>query len=153
LLFQGDLKAAQSILGRAWGDYLPERDGETRDQFGRDTGVSAAAYLALAEWLLGEVERARQLIDWATRRANELGHAASIANALHWKTVIEAFRNDAAATRLAADSVLRLTEERGIKTYADVGRVFANWARGRLDDPEAGARGLRQALTAYVAQG
>ena len=60
-LFQGDLKAARSVLERALADYLPERDGKTQFLFGRDTEVAAAAYLALAEWHLGEVERARHL--------------------------------------------------------------------------------------------
>jgi hypothetical protein len=40
-----------------------------------------------------------------------------------------------------------------MKTYADLGQVFANWARGRQFDPEAGALGLRQALESYLAQG
>jgi hypothetical protein len=152
LLFQGDLKAARSMLERALVEYVPERDGETRFRFGRDTEVSAAAYLALAEWHLGDLERARQLIDRATQRAEELGQAAAMANALFWKSVLETRRNDASATRLAADAVLGLTEEYGLKTYADIGQMYANWAHGLLLDPEVGESGLRQALAAYIAQ-
>jgi predicted ATPase len=114
--------------------------------------VSAAAYLALAEWHLGDVERARQLIDRATQRAEELGQAAAMANALFWKSVLETRRNDASATRLAADALLGLTEEYGLKTYADIGQMYANWAHGLLLDPEVGESGLRQALAAYIAQ-
>ena len=40
-----------------------------------------------------------------------------------------------------------------MKTYADLGQVYANWARGRQFDPEAGALGLRQALESYLALG
>jgi hypothetical protein len=46
-----------------------------------------------------------------------------------------------------------LTEEHGIRTYADLGWIYANWASGRLLDPEAGAVGLKQWLDAYMAQG
>jgi hypothetical protein len=152
-LFQGDLKAARSVLERALADYLPERDGKTQFLFGRDTEVAAAAYLALAEWHLGEVERARYLIDRATRRADELGQAATIANALFWRTYLECRRDDVMATRLAADALLMVTKEYGIEAYAHAGQIFASWAHGRLVDPEASATELRQALTANDAQG
>ena len=45
-----------------------------------------------------------------------------------------------------------LSQECGIKAYADVGQVYANWARGRLVEPEEGASGLERALAAYIAQ-
>jgi predicted ATPase len=149
-LYQGDLKAARSVLERAFCEYVPERDGEARLP-ARDVG--AAAFLALTEWHLGEVERARQLIDYATRRADELGHVATVANALFFKTVLESRRDDVSATRLAANALLELSEEYGFKTYAELGPVYTNWARGRLLDADEGASGLRQALAAYVAQG
>ena len=40
-----------------------------------------------------------------------------------------------------------------MRTYADVGQVYANWARGQQLDPEAGALGLRHALESYLARG
>jgi tetratricopeptide (TPR) repeat protein len=153
LLFQGDLEAARSMLERALVEHVPERDGETQFRFGRDTEVSAAAYLALAEWHLGEVDRARRLINRALRRAEELGHVATVVQACFWNTMLETCRNDVAAARLAAEALLETTKEHGIKTYADLGQVFANWAHGRLVDPEAGASELRRALAAVIAQG
>jgi hypothetical protein len=63
LLRMGDLLAARSVLERALDDYIAERDGETLFRFGNDTQVSATNFLALTEWHLGEVERARQLTD------------------------------------------------------------------------------------------
>jgi predicted ATPase len=123
-LYQGDLKAARSVFEPVLADYLPERDGKTQFLFGRDTEVAAAASLALAEWHLGEVERARHLIDRATRRADELGQAATIANALFWKTYLECRRDDVTATRLAADALLVVTKEYGIKTRKLDGRAL-----------------------------
>jgi predicted negative regulator of RcsB-dependent stress response len=40
-----------------------------------------------------------------------------------------------------------------MKTYTDLGPVYANWARGRQADPRAGAIGLEQALESYLALG
>ncbi len=82
-----------------------------------------------------------------------MGHVATIANALFFSTVHESRREDASATRQTADALLRLSEQYGIKTYAEMGHAFVSWAHGLLVDPEAGAAGLRQALAACVAQG
>jgi class 3 adenylate cyclase/tetratricopeptide (TPR) repeat protein len=153
LLKLGDLQAARSVLERALSDYIRERDGDTLFRFGNDTQVSATNFLALTEWHLGDLERARQLTDWSTQRAAELGHVAAVASALFFKTVIASRRGDVSATLLGAESLLALTEEHDMTTYTDVGQVYANWARGRQLDPEAGAFRLRQALESYLARG
>jgi tetratricopeptide (TPR) repeat protein len=149
----GDLQAACSALERTLSDYVRERDRGTLFRFGNDTEVSATNFLALTEWHLGEFGRARELIDESTRRANELGHSAAVASALFFKTVIESRRGDAAATRVAVESLLQLTQERNLKTYTDLGRMYSNWARGKLFDPAAGSVGLREALASYLALG
>jgi predicted ATPase len=153
LLNQGDLSGARSVLERALSDYVPERDGEALFRFGNDTQVSATNFLALTEWHLGKLERARQLIERSTRRASELGHVAAVASTIFFRTAIESRRDDVSATRLAAGSLLVLTEEHNMRTYADLGQVYANWARGRQFDPEAGALGLEQALESYLSLG
>ena len=152
-LLLGDLQAARKALERTLGDYVHERDRETLFRFGNDTQVSATNFLALTEWHLGELERARQLSEESNRRAAELGHAASIASALFFKTVLESRRGDITATGLTVEALLALTEELNLKTYTDLGQVYANWVRGKQGDPDAGALGLRQALASYLAQG
>src|SRR5580693_9724247 len=93
-LLLGDLQAERKALERPLMDYVHERDRETLFRFGNDTQVSATNFLALTEWHLGELERARQLSKESNRRAAELGHAASIASALFFKTVLESRRGD-----------------------------------------------------------
>ena len=152
-LLLGDLQAARKALQRTLGDYVHERDRETLFRFGNDTRVSATNFLALTEWHLGELERARQLSEELNRQASELGHAASIASALFFKTVLESRRGDITATRLTVNALLALTEELNLKTYTDLGQVYANWVRGKQGDPNAGALGLKEALASYLAQG
>ena len=137
-LLLGDLQAARKALERTLGDYVHERDRETLFRFGNDTRVSATNFLALTEWHLGELERARQLSEESNRRASEFGHAASIASALFFKTVLESRRGDIIATRLTVEALLALTEELNLKTYTDLGQVYANWVRGKQGDPDAG---------------
>ena len=124
-------KRRDQLFERALGDYIHERDGDTLFRFGNDTQVSATNFLALTEWHLGELERARQLIDGSTRRATELGHVASVASALFFKTAIESRRGDVPAARVAVELLRALTQEHNLKTYADLGEVYANWARGK----------------------
>jgi predicted ATPase len=150
LFNQGDLKAARSFLERGLADFVQERDGDARRLDGRAT---ATAILASLVWHLGEVDRARQLIQEAIRRARELGHAPTLVNALLWNAYLEIRRDDVSAARLAADALIELAEEHGMNLYAVSGQVFAYWARGRLVDPKAGASGLRQALQGYMAEG
>ena len=155
LLNQGELKAARSVLERALDDAVSQRDGETQFLFDWDTDgeASAAAYLALTEWHLGEPQRARQLIQRAIRRAEKLGHVATVANVLFFRTVLESRREDALATQRATEDLLRLTEEHGIKSFADMVQVYVNWTHGRLVDPEAGALAINRGLAAHVADG
>ena len=51
------------------------------------------------------------------------------------------------------ESLRAFTHEHSLKTYADLGEVYANWARGKQYDPEAGALGLKEALASYLALG
>jgi len=150
LFFMGELKAAQSLLERASADSVPDRDGDARRIDGQS---SATAILASAVWHLGEVDRARLLIQQALRRARELGHAATTALVLNWNAYLEIRRDDVGAARLAADASIKLADEHGMNLFAGNGQVCAYWARGRLVDPEEGASGLRQALQALLAEG
>jgi predicted ATPase len=142
-LYQGDLKAAQAILERE----------VNKLRLGQAGHVRAAAFLALTEWHLGEIEGAREHIEQAIQLADELADFATIATALFFKTVLESRRDDVSATRLAADALLGHSKECGMKTYSDEGQVYANWARGRLLDADVGADELEHALSAYITQG
>ena len=149
LLHQGDLHAARCILEQALADYLPERDRGDDDVIGPGYGGGAADCVdarVCAMWRRTVEPRARQSIERALQRANQVGSVATGGNALYWQTVLEAHPGDASATHDVADALHRLTEEYGIRTYADFCQIFASWAYGRLTDPEAGAERLKQRI-------
>jgi class 3 adenylate cyclase/predicted ATPase len=152
-LNQGDLMEARTLLERALADYQPNRDAEAMFHFGLDSGVAAAAWLAIATWHLGEVKRARQLAEQAVRSAAELGHVPSRAQAYFVKTVLETNCGDPTAALRSAETLLALAREHGMDNWIALGEVYAAWARGRLDDPEAAAQALRRALAGHFAQG
>jgi predicted ATPase len=152
-LFQGDLREAQPLLEQALADYAPDRDVLTRFRFAFDTGVLAAAHLALAMWRLGEVGRARQLAEQAIQRAAELSHAPTSAAMYSLGALLDAERDNPGAVLRSAEITHALGREHGMDPYVAEGGVFAGWARGRLRDPEVGAQEFRQALADYFNQG
>src|ERR1700733_15013977 len=102
---------------------------EAMFHFGLDSGVAAAAWLAIATWHLGEVKRARQLAEQAVRSAAELGHVPSRAQAYFVKTVLETNCGDPAAALRSAETLLALAREHGVHNWIALGEVYAAWAR------------------------
>ena len=121
--------------------------------FGPDNKVTAKKDLALSVWLLGDAEFARRLIEQAVQEGQELGHVATIAKVAAFRALLEAYRDDPAATRRVAEEVLKFAKERDMAFYAALGEILSSWARGRLGDAEAGLSELRRALTAHLEQG
>jgi predicted ATPase len=150
---QGELALAQSCIRRALADCSPEWDMEARRLFGSDNRIVATDYLAFSTWLLGDVERARGLIEQAVGEAQQSGHASTAMHAHNFKVAIEACRDDAAATQRAAAPLVEIAREHNVAFFEACGRIFLTWARSRLLNPAAGATELRQALTGYLEQG
>ena len=118
-----------------------------------DLSTWVLSCLAATMWQLGEVERARELIDSATRRGSEIGDIGPIANALFWKSYLEIWRSDPFATLSAAKALEPIAQEHGITQYLNEAELHAGWARGRIDDPTAGAAQVRRVLASFVDQG
>jgi predicted ATPase len=149
----GEFAEARNYCERALEACAPERDQETRERFGDDTGTVAMAFLAMTNWQLGEVERARELIEQANRRAAELGHGPSMTTPLLEEAYLAIMRGDASAALAAAEALEALSRTHGMALFGGWAKLFAAWARGRLHDAAGGAAELRQALAALTDQG
>jgi class 3 adenylate cyclase/predicted ATPase len=152
-LYQGDFIGAEANLAEALRIYDPVRDRDTRFRFGTDTGAAAAAYLTLAIWALGDVERAPALGEEALARADETAHAPTRALVYCIIALYQMVRCDPEAVRRTAKIPVDLGREHGMAWHLAFGEVHANWARARLGDRKSGMTGLRDALAAYLGQG
>jgi predicted ATPase len=152
-LWQGDLISARTSFAEALRIYDSERDRDARFRFGMDTAAVAAGYLALASWVLGDIERAQALSEEALARADETGHAPTRAQVYFFISRYQVLRGDPQAALRAATIVVDLSREHGMPVYLAVGEVQSNWARFQLGDREVGVSGLRRALATYVGQG
>ena len=113
-LLEGDFTKAQMLLEQVLQAYVPERDRESQYRFTVDTRVRAAQYLAHTSWLLGGVDRARELIEEAVARADKSGHVPNRVNVCFFKATLETIRDDAAAALRASEGLVELSREHGI---------------------------------------
>ena len=67
--FAGEYREARDRLERALALFQPGRDDDLAFRFGVDPGVSAMAYLAIALWPLGEIDRAVPLVERMRRES------------------------------------------------------------------------------------
>jgi predicted ATPase len=98
-------------------------------------------------------ERARELINSATQRASEIGHIGAMADALFWKSYLEIWRGDLLATLSSAEALEPLAREHGMVQFVNEAELHSGWARGRINDPGAGAAQIRRILSVFVHQG
>jgi tetratricopeptide (TPR) repeat protein len=151
--FLGNFCEARTHCEKALDICDPERDQEVRERFVDDTATLALSILAGTSWLLGEVERARQLIDAARQRATELGHVPSLAIAVLWWCVVEVWRGDHPAALKSAEALAVLGRESGMSFWRAIAEIREAFARGRLYDRSGGATELGRAIGAYADQG
>jgi class 3 adenylate cyclase/predicted ATPase len=145
--FHGDFAEARAHLERA----LETGDPSCDPRFWDDR-PNASSYLAVTVWALGEVERGRELIDVATGRATEIGDIRRVLETLFLKSYLEIRRGDPLATLSAAEALERVAREYGTMQYLNEAELHSGWARGRIDDPVAGAAQVRRVLAAFVDQ-
>jgi class 3 adenylate cyclase/predicted ATPase len=150
---QGDFLEARSHFEEVLGIYDREWDGEAKYRHGMDSGICATAYLAHVIWYAGEVERARDLIEEAMRRAVDSGHIPTLANTYLFKSLLETIRDDAEPTLRDAEALVEIAGKHGLALYLATGSLVRGWARARLGDREAGVAELRNALAKWREQG
>ena len=154
LFFCGEFREARNECERLLNEPSePEHDRQIRERFGDDISAISMSWLAVTDWQLGEIDRARELIETSKQRAIELGHVASMATPLFVNSCLEFLRGDAAAALRAAEAMEVLGRDQGMVLFGTEGELLSAAARGQLTDPVAGAIALRQALAAYFDQG
>ena len=77
-LVQGDFPQARARFEQTLRIYDAERDREAKFRLGPDSKAAATSYLAHAVWCLGDIGRARELVDEAVARGVESAHAPTL---------------------------------------------------------------------------
>jgi tetratricopeptide (TPR) repeat protein len=153
-LYQGDFGNALSHLQGAIRIYNPQRDHEAKfRRFGLDAGAWSALCLANAYWLVGEVEKARDVLNDARRRAFDAGHAVVLALHYDFEAMFETLRGDAEAVRQAAQLCINVSREHGLTVYRSEGIGYLGWALVQLGDRKTGIVQLNECISIHAEQG
>ncbi len=154
-LWQSDFAEARAHLEKALRLYDRDREHEAAPRFGTNTGAtSTGIYLALANWLLGDLEQVRCApIEEITARAAESSDVPSRAYAYQYIVMFELLRGDAEATKRVEEALVALSREHGLAYFLAVGMACLGWVHARLGQRDSGITELREAIAAYTEQG
>ena len=153
LVYQGDFEGGRARLEHTLRIYDPERDREAKFRFGPDPQVAAISNMANADWCLGDVLRARELIHEAAARAVESAHAPTLALTYHLQALLEILRDDAEAAGRAAEALVALCREHGLTSYMIWAALPLAWAHAKRADRDANSTEFRQAVADYASGG
>ena len=144
--FAGDFIKARSHLEQALAIFDPERDRDLAFRFGQDVGVSAMVYLAIVLWPLGEVARARELVEATATRIAELGHLATSTYGLMHSAMFEIIGRNADRAAPLAKALSSVAYEHGIALWISFGAFLEAWVELRSGSPEIGLLKIRRSV-------
>ncbi|HEX5018601.1 MAG TPA: SARP family transcriptional regulator, partial [Actinomycetes bacterium] len=92
--------------------------------------VHSAAWQGHTLWLVGRGEEARERLQWARERAEELDHVFSLAVALAYAAMHAQFEEDQERVVELAGLTSELCAKHGFRYYGDWAHILAGWASG-----------------------
>jgi predicted ATPase len=142
----GEYAQARDHLERALALFQPGRDDDLAYRFGVDPGVSAMAYLAVALWPLGEIDRATSVIDRMQTRIADLTHVGTLAFGRMHAALFELTRGDPTRAAPNAFELARLAREQELTMFRAFGVFLQGWATGGSGEVERGLSDMRRGV-------
>ena len=146
---EGDFVNAKGHLDEALRVYDPQWGHDDRFRLGLEPGLTAMAYLASTEWLLGNAARARNLIEDAVARSIDAGHVPTLGGCYLFAAQLEVLRGDPIAALKIARTATDYARENDLGLHRGFAQVYLGWARARLGEHETGTTELKQGLAAH----
>ena len=109
-----------------------------------DAGVGAMAYLAIASWPLGEVERAISLIDRMQTRMTDLTHVGTLAVGRTYAALFELMWGDPGRAAPNTFELARLAHEHDLPMFRAFGVFLQGWAAAASGAPGDGLADMRR---------
>jgi hypothetical protein len=104
-----------------------------------DPEVRGHVFAAAACEILGDASAADTHLDAASARAQLVDDEFTSLYVLHQHTWLAVVRGDPARAAQFARAELDLADRRGYREFVGKGRIFTNWARAHLGEPDAAA--------------
>src|SRR5262249_29150879 len=133
--------------------YDPGRHATHAHVYGQDPKVACLAFGAVALWLLGYPDQARQRGREAVALGKELRHPTSRTLALYFDTMVQQYCRDAQGVQENSQALTAIGNEHGLSLWLANGLVMRGWALAEQGACADGIAMLRQGLTDWVATG
>jgi predicted ATPase len=147
--YMGDLLPSREHLETAISLYDLERHRLLAVQYGVDTGVACLSFLAWTLWQLGYPNQALKRGNEALALAQRLSHPFSLVFAEYFGgSILAQSRREARVAQETAESVIRLSAERGFTQFLAWATGLRGWAMAEQGCNEEGILQLQEALRA-----
>jgi predicted ATPase len=145
--YQGDYAGARAHYEQGIAAYDPTHRRALTFRYGHDPGPTASVYLALVLWVLGDVDRARQMSEQALADVVEGEHGPTIAIVHCFACMIGAMRRDHGGVLPHAEALLHLHREHGLQfLWGAMGNFFRGWAQWCAGDQQVGETGMQAGI-------
>jgi class 3 adenylate cyclase/DNA-binding winged helix-turn-helix (wHTH) protein/tetratricopeptide (TPR) repeat protein len=118
-----------------------------------DLRIGALAHLCVALFVLGHPDQASARVREMLRAARDLGHPASLAQALLYAGILHFAARDMPALRLTAEAEITTAAEHGLPHFLGLGRVHRGIALIGSGQGEAGIADIERGKAALEAAG
>jgi predicted ATPase len=153
LNFSGDHRTALPHAETAASLYRPDEHRDSAFRYGQDIGVPAFVQLSWALWHRGYPDQSARASDRALAYSRELGHAHTLAHALHFAGRAAVFARDVATACARSNDCVALASEHGFAHWAAQGRIFQGWAVAQQGEATTGIARIRDGIAAEEATG
>jgi hypothetical protein len=109
-----------------------------------DTGVGAMLYLAIASWLLGQVEGATSLVKRARQRAATVTHVGTLALEKLLTSMFELMRGDVEKVTANTTELVRLADAHDLSLWRAYGVYLKRWVASHSGDVALGLEEMRR---------
>jgi pentatricopeptide repeat protein len=153
MFLQGELARSRDITQHGLALYDFDQHRGLAFRHGHDPGVALRAYLAWAQWILGNPDQALATCLDGLAHAQRLGHPLSLAFAMCFCAVIRNHRGEYARARDLASVAIEICTEHKLALWLAWATMARGLAVGLSDDGRAGAEELTLGLDRWRATG
>lgn len=148
VLYSGGLVPAKDHLERSLTFFRPIPESVYSRQPSGHPKVILLGHLGMALRLMGFAEQADRYCQESLDLAHQLAHPLSVAVALTISSITNLICNHAHAAEKESESLLALSEEKGLELWRILGSGIFGWARAVQGEIEAGVADMRKSIVA-----
>jgi class 3 adenylate cyclase/tetratricopeptide (TPR) repeat protein len=149
----GDAPQARRHLENSVNRYQPERDAALYPVYLMDFGVFGRFYLALASFVCGDADAARQHALDAYELAQRLNQPHSLGFSLLANFNIACMRNEPAVAQQFAEQCVEFASQYGFPEFIGMARIVRGWATARQGQAAAGLQDMEAGIEMWKMTG